>query len=207
MSQFFPTYRSSRRNIKIELNLSSYATKTNFKNVTHVDVSSFAFKTNLASLKSKADLINADRSKPVPEDLAKLSKVVKNDVVKKTEYDKLVTKVDKIDTTGCVLKTTYDTDKSDLEKKISDTDKKIPDTSDLDKKTNLDNEITEGENKIPRITGLATNSPFAVVENKTMLYRLHRLQTIQTITQKLVKLKRKLLIMIMTNTLLQNSIL
>ena len=210
MSQFFPTYRSSRRNIKIELNLSSYATKTNFKNVTHVDVSSFAFKTNLASLKSKVDGINADRSKPVPEDLAKLSKVVKNDVVKKTEYDKLVTKVDKIDTTGCVLKTTYDTDKSDLEKKISDTDKKIPDTSDLDKKTDLDNKITEGENKILRITGLATNSPFAVVENKisdVRLYRLHRLQNIQTITQKLVKLKRKLLIMIMTNTLLQNSIL
>ena len=58
----------------------------------------------------------------------------KNDVVKKTEYSKLVTKVDNIDTTGFVLKTTYDTDKSDLEKKISDADKKIPDTSEQAKK-------------------------------------------------------------------------
>ena len=48
----------------------------------------------------------------------------------KTEVDKLVAKVNYIDTTGFVLKTTYDTNKSDLEKKISDGDKKIPDTSD-----------------------------------------------------------------------------
>ena len=68
--------------------------------------------------------------------MAKLSNVVKNDVVKKTEYDKLVTKVDGIDTTGFVLKTKYDTDKSDLEKKISDAEKKIPDTSGLVKKKN-----------------------------------------------------------------------
>ena len=61
---------------------------------------------------------------PVPDDLAKLSNVVKNDVVKKTVYDKLVTKVDNIDTTGFVLKTKFDTDKSDLEKKISVTKKK-----------------------------------------------------------------------------------
>ena len=60
-----------------------------------------------------------------------LSNLVKNDVVKKTEYDKLVTKVDNTDTTGFVLKTTCDTDKSDLEKKISDVDKKIPDTSSI----------------------------------------------------------------------------
>ena len=59
--------------------------------------------------------------------------VIKNGVVKKTEYNKLVTKVDNIDTTGFALKTTYDTDKSDLAEKISDTDKKFPDTSDLAK--------------------------------------------------------------------------
>ena len=64
-----------------------------------------------------------------------LSNVVKNDVVKKTEYNKLVTKVDNIDTTGFVLKTTYETDKSDLKKKISDAEKKIPDTSGLVKVT------------------------------------------------------------------------
>ena len=54
----------------------------------------------------------------VPNDLAKLSNVAKNDVVKKTVYDKLVAKVNNIDTIGFVLKTTYDTDKSDLEKKL-----------------------------------------------------------------------------------------
>ena len=68
------------------------------------------------------DKLDIDKLTPVPNDLAKLSNVVKNDFAKKTEYDKLVTKVDNIDTTGFVLKT-YDTDKSDLEKKISDGDK------------------------------------------------------------------------------------
>ena len=66
------------------------------------------------------DKIDIDKLKPVPNDLAKLSNVVKNDVVKKTEYSKLVTKVDNIDTTEFVLKAAYDTEKSDLEKKISD---------------------------------------------------------------------------------------
>ena len=75
--------------------------------------------------------MDIDKLTPVPNDLAKLSNVVKNDVVKKTGYNKLVTKVDIIDTTGFVLKTKYDTDKSDLEKKITDVDKKIPDTSGL----------------------------------------------------------------------------
>ena len=65
---------------------------------------------------------------PVPNDLVKLSNVVKNDVVKKTVYDKLVAKVNNIDITGFLLKNAYDTDKSDLEKKISDADKIITNT-------------------------------------------------------------------------------
>ena len=97
--------------------------------MTHVDVSSFALKANIASLKTEVDKLDIDKITPVPNDLAKLSNVVKNDVVKKTECNKLVTKVGNIDTTGFVLKTKYDTDKSDLEKKISDAEKKIPDTS------------------------------------------------------------------------------
>ena len=79
----------------MELDLSSYATKTDLKNGTHVDVSSFALKANLANLKIA-------KLTPVPNDLAKLSNIVKNDVVKKSEYSKLVTKVDNIDTTGFV---------------------------------------------------------------------------------------------------------
>ena len=86
------------------------------KNVTHVDVSSFATKTNLASLKTEVDKLDIDKLKPVPNDFAKLSNLVKNDVVKKTEYKKLVTNVDNTDTTGFVLKTKYGTDKLDLEK-------------------------------------------------------------------------------------------
>ena len=108
--------------------MNNYATKTDLKNVTHVHVSSFASKTNLASLKTEVDKLDIARSTPVPNDLAKLSNVIKSGVVKKTEYNKLFTKVDNIDTTGFALKTEYDTDKSDLEKKINDVDKKIPDT-------------------------------------------------------------------------------
>ena len=115
MSQYFPPYKSSGRNIKAELDLSSYATKTDLKNVRHVDDSSFASKTNLASLKTEVDQTDVGKLTPVPDDLAKLSNVVKNDVVKKTEYNKSVTKVDNIDTTGFVLKTKYDPDKSGLE--------------------------------------------------------------------------------------------
>ena len=133
MSQYFPPYRISERNIQVELGRSSYATKTDLKNISHVDVSSFASKTNLPSLKIEIDKIDVDKLKTVPVDLTKFSNLVKNDVVKKTEYDKLVAKRDNADTTGFVLKTIYDTDKSDLEKKISDADNKIPDTSDLAK--------------------------------------------------------------------------
>ena len=125
MSQYFPkSYEPFVGDINVKVNLSNYATKNDLRNVSHVDVSSFALKSNLAKLKTEVDKLDIDKLTSVPNDLAKLSNVVKNDVVKKTLYDKLVTKVNNIDTTGFVLKTTYDTDKSDLENKISDTDKK-----------------------------------------------------------------------------------
>ena len=102
--------------------------KADIKNISHVDTSSFALKTNLASLKTEVNKLDIDKLVPVPVDLTKLSDVVKNDVVKKSVYDKLVAKVNNIDTSGFVLKTKYDTDKSELENKI-------PDTSDLVRKT------------------------------------------------------------------------
>ena len=83
MSQYFPPYKSSGEDIKVELDLSNYATKSGLKNVTHVDVGSFASKSNLASLKTEVDKIDADKLNTVLVDLAKLSNVVKNDVVKK----------------------------------------------------------------------------------------------------------------------------
>ena len=184
MSQFFPPYRSSRGIIKVELDLSSYAAKTDVKNVTHVVVSSFALKTNLGDLKTEIDKTDIAKLTPVLDDLAKLSNAVKNDVVKKTEYDKLVTKVNNIDTTRFVLKTKYDTDKSDLEKKISDTEKKFSNTSAFVKKTDYSSKITEIENKIPNITGLATNSALDTVENKIPDVSGLVKKKKQTITQK-----------------------
>ena len=130
----------------------------------HMLIQQLCTKINLANLKTEVDKLDIDKLTPVPNDLGKLSNVVKHDAVKKTEYDKLVTKVDKIDTARFALKNTYDTDKSDLEKKISDADKKIPDTSKLTKKTDLNAKITEIESKIPSISGLATNSVKNVVK-------------------------------------------
>ena len=71
-----------------------YATKDDVKNITHVDVSSYATKTNLAALKSEAGKIDVDKLKTTPPDLAKLSNVVKNDVVKKTDYNTKVTSIE-----------------------------------------------------------------------------------------------------------------
>ena len=105
MSQYFPkSFRSFGRNINVKVDLSNYATKTELKNVTHVDTSSFALKGNLANLKTEFDKLDIDKLEPVPVDVSKLSDVAKNDVVKKTVYDKLVAKVDNIDTSDFVLK-------------------------------------------------------------------------------------------------------
>ena len=112
MSKFHPKpYKRFSKGIKVKVDLSNYATKTHLKNVTHVDTSSFALKTNLATLKTEVDKLDIDRLVPVPTDLSKVSDVVKNDVVKKDIYNKLASKVDNIDTSGFILKTKYDTDK------------------------------------------------------------------------------------------------
>ena len=102
-------------NINVQVDLSNYATKTDLKNATHV-----ALKTNLANLKNEVDKLYIDKLAPVSVDLSKLSDVVKNDVVKKTVYDKLVSKVDNIDTNDFVLKNKYRTDKTELENEIPD---------------------------------------------------------------------------------------
>ena len=105
MSQYLPKpYEPFGGDINLKVDLSNYATKTDLKNVSHVDVSSFALKSNLASLKTAVDKLDIDKLVPVPVDLSKLSDVLKNDVVKKTEYNKLVTKVDNMDTKNFVKK-------------------------------------------------------------------------------------------------------
>ena len=92
-SQYFPPYGSTN-NIKLELDLTNYAIKDDVKNITHVYVSSYATKTNSAALKSEVDNIDVDKLKTTPTDLAKLSNVVKNDVVKKTDYNTKVTSIE-----------------------------------------------------------------------------------------------------------------
>ena len=118
-SQYFPKpFKSFGGNINVKVDLSDYTTKTDLKIVTHVDTSRFALKTNLASLKTEVDKLDLDKLAPVPVDLSKLSNVVKNDVVEKAVYDKLVAKVKNIDTGDFVLKTKCQTDKTELEKKL-----------------------------------------------------------------------------------------
>ena len=109
MSQYFPKPFNSHfgYSIKVKTDLSNYATKTDIKSISHIDTSSFALKTNLANLKTEVDKLDIDKLVPIPADLSKLSNVVKNDVVKKTVYDKLVAKLDNIDTSDFVLKAKY----------------------------------------------------------------------------------------------------
>ena len=83
MSQYFPTPLSHEENIKVEIDLSNYATKKDINDITHVDTSNFALKINLSSLKTEVDKLHIDKLATVPVDLSELSNVVKSDVVKK----------------------------------------------------------------------------------------------------------------------------
>ena len=83
MSQYFPPYDNSGNNIKVELDLSNYATKDDVKNITHVDVRLYATKTNLAALKTEVDKIDTDKLKTVPDDLAKLVMLLKMKLLKR----------------------------------------------------------------------------------------------------------------------------
>ena len=93
MSYYAP-YKSFSNNVKVELDLTNYTTKADLKNITHVDVSSFASKTNLAALKTEVDKIDTDKLKTAPTDLAKLTNAIENDLVKKTDYNTKVTSIE-----------------------------------------------------------------------------------------------------------------
>ena len=174
---YYPPYKSSSNNVKVELDLTNYATKTDLENITHVDVSSFASKTNLAALKTEVDKIDVDKLKTTPIDLAKLSNVVKNDVVKKTDYNAKVTSIEgqiagitknkidnladitklkAVDTSNFVTRTKFSADTNALDDKIDGVEKKT-DVSGLATKTSLtsylqtstfNSKVTEVENKI-----------------------------------------------------------
>ena len=106
MSKYYSKpYNPFGKDVSVKVDLANYATKADIKNISHIDTSRFALKTNLANLKTEVDKLDIDKLVPVPTDWSKLSNVVKNEVVKKNVYDKLVTNVNSIDTTGFVLKT------------------------------------------------------------------------------------------------------
>ena len=140
----YPPYKSSSNNIKAELDLTNYATKTDLKNIIHVVVSNFC-KTNLAALKTEVDKIDVDKLKTTPIDLAELSNAVKNDVVKKSDYnakatsiegqiaeitkntiDNLadITKLKAVDTSNFVTRIRFSADTNALDDKIDGVEKK-----------------------------------------------------------------------------------
>ena len=188
MTTYYPLYKSSSNIVKVELDLTNYATKTDLKNITHVDVSSFASKTNLAVLKTEVDKIDTDKLKTAPTDLAKLTNAIENDVVKKTDYNTKVTSIEAqiagltkntvdnladitnlkaIDTNSFVLRTKLASNVTTLENKIDTVDKKIPDTSGFASKTSLNNylktstfnsKVTEVESKIKDVDIIAKSA-------------------------------------------------
>ena len=145
-------------------------------NVSHVDVSSFALKSNLASLKIEVDKLDIDKLTPVPNDLGKLSNVVRNDAIKKTEYNANNASIQKIlkQGGGVASKDNLDATENKIPNvssflsttvfnfKITEIENKIPNVNNLASKS----ELTAAENKIPSITGVATNSALNAVENK-----------------------------------------
>ena len=157
MSQYFrKLYEPFGRDINVKVDLSNYATKTDLKNISHIDVSSFALKSNLASLKTEVDKLDIDKLATVLVDLSKLSHVVKNGVVKKSVNDKLVAKVDNIDATKFVLKTTFDKYNLDAEKTI----KSIADVIKKHGPLATKNELDAVENKIPDANSLVKKNRF-----------------------------------------------
>ena len=161
MMQYFPKpYEPFGGDINVKDDLSNYAAKTDIKNISHTNTSSFALKSNLASLKTevdkldinklkslptnlsylkgKVDQLDIDKLAPIPIDLSKLSNAVKNEVFKKTEYNV----------------------------KIKNIEEKIPDITNLATKTILNTKINEVKTETPSISGLATTSALTAVENK-----------------------------------------
>ena len=141
MSTYYPPYKGSTNNIKVELDLTNYATKTDLKNIIHTDVSSFASKTNLLALKTEVDKIDIDKLKAVPDDLAKLSNIVKNEVVKKTDFS----------ADNCVTRTKFSTVTNSLDEKIDEVDKKIPDVSGLTTKSSVTILIKNLDDRIDKL--------------------------------------------------------
>ena len=158
ISQYFPKpYESFGGDINVKADLSNYVTKTDVKNITHVDTSSFALKTNLANLKIEVDKLDIDKLKSLPNNLNNL----------KTEVDKL--DIDKLGSVTIDLSNVVKNDvvkKTEYNSKIKSIEDKVADINNLATKTIFNKKINKVKNEIPSISGLATSSALTTVENK-----------------------------------------
>ena len=161
---YYPPYKSSSNNVKVELDLTNYETKTDLKNITHVDVSSFASKANLAALKTEVDKIDTDKLKTGPTVLADYNTKITSIEAQiagltKNTVDNLadITKLKAIDTNRFVTKSKFSADTNALDNKIDGVEKKLPDINGLATKTSLNSylqtstfnsKVTEVESKI-----------------------------------------------------------
>ena len=152
--------------------MTNYATKTDLKNVTHVDTSRFALKTNLPSLKTEFDKLDVGKLQTVPSDLAKLSNKVANDLIEKTEFNTLKTKVDGIDITKCVLKTKYDTEVGNLKLKVPDISELVQTSVFNSKITEVENKINNAEGKTPDIKNFASKIALKTAEKKYLILKI-----------------------------------
>ena len=137
MSEYFPAPKYLGGKVKFELDLSNFATKTDLKNATGIDTSSFAEKVNLANLKSNVDKLDIDKLKIIPTNLSNLkSKIDTIDV------DKLVPFLVDLSKLSNVVKN--DIDKNDVyNAKIKKIEDKIPDITNLTSKSTLNAKINE----------------------------------------------------------------
>ena len=168
--------------MKVELDLSNYAAKADFKNAAGVDASKRAKKVDLANLKSDVDKLDIDKLKNVPTNLSNLKTEVD-----KLDVDKLVTVLLDLSKLSDVVKQNDFVKKDVYNVKIKITEDKIADITNLPTNAFLNAKINEVKGETPNITNLATTTTLTAVENK--IPNVSNLVKKLTITQKLVKLK------------------
>ena len=161
ISQYFPKpYEAFGEDSNVKVDLFSYVIKTDIKNILHVGVSSFALKSNLASLKTEVDKLDIDKLKNLPNNLSNLK-----NKVDKLDIDKLVSVPVELSKLSNVVKNEV-VEKTEYNAKIKNIADKIPDISNLATKTILNTKIKEVKNEIPSTSGLATTSALTAFENK-----------------------------------------
>ena len=194
MSDYLTDYKSRSSNVKLELDVKNYITKEDLKSITHVGTSSYALKTNLASLKTEVDKLDIPKLKTIPTDLSKLTKEVQEDFIKKTDFNSLKSKVDKKETDNDNLETKVNNNdlaiktsvnnlktkvdnidstkyvlKSDYDTKIGNLELKIPDVSALLQVSSFNSKVNELETKIKTAESKPNISNLATKSSVTAL--------------------------------------